>query len=94
MMLPAFSTTKLTVFLEASHAVFPSSSSHFRVIVNLPRSFSVPVPSIRPLAFTSAVTLTSTDSPASTFTLENESVPFIVVPLSLTSAADLPLTYR
>jgi hypothetical protein len=85
--LPALTTVKSTVFLEASHAVLPSSSSPARVTVNLPRDNSVPEV-INHLAFTSAVTTTSTDSPALTFTLLNESEPLVVVPLSLTSATD------
>ncbi len=95
-MLPALTTVKSTVFLEAVHAVFPSSSSPARVIVNLPSSFSVSLASINDLAFTSAVTLTSTDSPASTLTLRNDSEPSNELPQSLISATDAfdPSTYR
>jgi hypothetical protein len=86
--LPALTTVKSTVFLEADPAGFPSSSSPERVTLNLPSARSFCPEAINHLAFTSAVTTTSTDSPALTFTFLNESLAVILVPLSLTSATD------
>jgi hypothetical protein len=70
------------------------SSSPLRAIANFPKSTSVAGLTIAFLALTSASTLTSTESPALTVTLDIVSDPVVAPALILVSATSFPSMYR